>query len=198
MSLQYRVYANDGQGGPVNYSSPIATTAALSYSPAPLAAPSDSTFAVRAFDPVTGLEEANTEARVRILLDAQGQDISNRPNAPRALSVRATAGGGCQVRWAYSTAGQSSPPLGFLVYLTAGTVADYQSPAASIPYLPGRAGYSCDLTGLADGVTYSVAVRSTNATATELNTTVVTTVVGHSVPPDNVDSLTATATFGTQ
>jgi hypothetical protein len=195
MGIVYNVYANDGQGGPVNYATPIATTAALSFTPPPLAAPSDNTFLVRAFDTAVGLEEANTDARVRIVVDSAGNDVTTRPNAPFALALRATAGGGCDASWSYNTAGQGGPPTGFYVYLSPGASPSYASPAATVPYVAGRAGYACELSGLVDGATSTVAVRAFNAAGAETNTTVVASIVGDSTPPTNVDALTASPTF---
>jgi hypothetical protein len=192
MALTYQIYSNGGTGGPVDYSTPIATTTDLSFVAGPLAAPSDNTFAVRCLDPSTNLEEANTDARVRIVIDADGLDVTGRPNPPDTLVVRPTASGGCRINWAYSPAGQGAPPSGFYVYLSPGGVPGYSSPAATVPYIPGRAGYSCDLSGLADGAAYAVAVRSYNAIAAETNTTVVATVVGDATPPDAVDQLSIT------
>jgi hypothetical protein len=195
MAIAYHIYANDGLGGLVNYATPIGTTSGLSFTPPVLAAPSDNTFVVRAFDTSTDLEEANTEASVRIVIDGNGQDVTSQPNAPFALTVRATAGGGCLATWAYNPGGQGSAPTGFYVYLSAGNQANYANPAATVAYVPGRAGYSCALSGLADATLYTVAVRAYNATAIEPNTTVIATVIGDSTPPENVDSLTAVPTF---
>ena len=193
--MLYNVYANDGLGGVVNYATPIATTSALSMTPPPLAPSSDTTFSVRASDSVTGLEEANTEARVRIILDASGRDVSTRPNAPVALMVRATAGGGCLATWGYNPIGQGGAPTTFLVYLTPGTTANYTTPAASVPVAPGTARYSCQLAGLVDGSTYTVAVRAANAATTEMNTTAIAPVIGDTAPPGPVDALAGVATF---
>ena len=68
MGISYNVYANDGQGGYVNYDTPIATVNSPSYVVDSLGFPGDYTFAVRAFDTTSGIEEANTDARVRICL----------------------------------------------------------------------------------------------------------------------------------
>ena len=106
MAISYNVYANDGAGGAVNYAAPIATTPAPTYTTAPLAAPSDNTFAVRAFDATSGIEEANTEARVRIVLDGSGNDVTASPNGVTGLSATPTAGGSCWVAWGYNAAGQ--------------------------------------------------------------------------------------------
>ena len=195
MGIAYNVYANDGLGGAVNYAAPIATTAALTYSPGPLPMASDTTFAVRAFDTATGLEESNTEARVRVILDANGQDVTARPNPPNALAVRATSGGGALATWGYNPVGQGGAPAAFLVYLTPGAVPNYAAPAATVPYFAGTPRFSCALAGLADGVTYAVAVRASNAAATEGNTSAVALVSGDSTPPSNVDVLAGVATY---
>jgi hypothetical protein len=188
--VTYNVYTNDGAGGPVDYTRPIASTPNLTFVIGPLALLSDNRFAVRAFDPSTNLEEANTEACVRIVIDANGSDITARPNAPHSLIVRSIAGGGCRVAWAYSPVGQGGPPTGFYVYLTPGNIPNYSSPASSVAYLTGTMGYSCDLTGLAAGSTYAVAVRAYNAAAIENNTTVVAVLQTSSMSANPVDSLT--------
>ncbi len=191
MALTYRIYFNGGAGGPVNYSTPLASTSGLFYVSAPLGTASDNTFAVRVLDPATNLEEANTEARVRIVLDASGQDISDLPNPPHSLTAIATAAGGCHVTWAYSPSGQGGAPTGFHVYLTPGTTPGYPNPAADVPFVAGQVGYSCDLKGLSDQAIYSLGVRSYNAVATETNTTVIVTVTGDASYPDDVESLSA-------
>lgn len=195
MGIVYNVYANDGRGGAINYATPIATTASLSFTPPALAAPSDTTFLVRAFDTAVGLEESNTDARVRIVLDAAGNDVTARPNAPFALAVRATAGGGGAASWSYNAAGQGGPPAGFYIYLSPGAAPSYTAPAATVPYVAGRACYSCGLSGLAEGSPSTVAVRAFNAAGVEGNTTAVASIVGDATPPSNVDALTVSPTF---
>ena len=195
MSIIYHVYANDGQGGLVNYTTPIGSTSGLSFSPPALAAPSDNTFAVRAFDTVLGLEESNTDARIRIVIDSGGNDLTALPNAPSAIAANPTAGGGCSIAWAYNPVGQGGPPLGFHVYLNAGLSASYTIPAASVAYVAGTVGYSCVLTALADGVVYTTAVRAFNSDGIETNTAAVAQIVGDATPPNNVDQLAALSTF---
>ena len=69
MAISYNIYANDGAGRRRQLRTPIATTTGSHVRwRRDLAAPSDNTFAVRAFDTTSGIEEANTEARVRIVL----------------------------------------------------------------------------------------------------------------------------------
>ena len=156
MAISYHIYANDGRGGDVDDSSPIATTTGLTLTVGPLVAPSDNTFAVRAFDATSGIEEANTDARVRVVIDADGNDVSARPNGVIGLSARRTAGGTCRVSWSYDEAGQGGPPSLFAITLTPGPA----GPVATVAYLPGVAGYGCSLSGLSSPGTYTIGVRA--------------------------------------
>ena len=147
MAILYNIYANDGLGGPVNYATALATTPSLSWSPGPLSPSSDNTFAVRAFDSTAGLEEANTEARVRIIVDASGRDATARPNAPTALVARAAASGGCLASWTYLPAGQGAPATSFSVFLAAGAAPSYATIAATVPFAPGVPGLHLPVVG---------------------------------------------------
>ncbi|WP_435021264.1 hypothetical protein TA3x_002282 [Tundrisphaera sp. TA3] len=160
MPIAYHIYRNDGRGGDVDYSTPIATTGGLTFECGPLAAPGDTTFAVRAFDTATGLEEANTDARVRIVLDASGHDVTNRPGRVVGLSARPIRGGSCRVAWGYIPPPGSSPPSAFAVTLTEGTVPDLSRVAVIVPWGAGALGYECALSGLADNTPYVIAVRA--------------------------------------
>ncbi|MDE2508694.1 MAG: hypothetical protein KGM43_15900 [Planctomycetota bacterium] len=193
MSIIYNIYSNNNSGGAVNYAAPIASTAALSFTTSTLPPGSDTTFAIRAQDTATGLEEANTIVVRRVILDANGNDVSAQPNAPHALQAAPTAGGGCSVSWAYQSQGQGAPPNGFYVYSTAGSTPNYAAPAATVPYSTTAAGFQCEVNGLVDGQIYAVAVRAFNAVATESNTVAVS-VTGDLTPPANVD-LFSVATF---
>jgi hypothetical protein len=192
MAIVYQVFSNGGTGGPVDYSAPIATVTGTSYTTGVLAAPGDYRFAVRASDPATGLADANTQATVRILLDASGDDVGGVPNPPFAPVAMPTAGGGCLVAWSYFPAGQVVAPTSFLVYLTAGTSPALTTPAATVPYQSGVSGYSCQLAGLADATTYTVAIVSVGA-AGLTSAAASATVVGDATPPTDVEALTASA-----
>jgi hypothetical protein len=195
MNIVYRVYANDGQGGLIDYSTPIATTPGLTCTTPALALASNNVFAVRAFDSDVGIEEANTMARVRIIIDSNGQDVSSQPNAPHALSVRPLASGTCRATWGYIPNGQGGGPLGFYVYLCPGTFPNYATPVADTAFRAGNPWYACTLSGLSDGVTYTVAVRAYNSVAIEQNTTAIAPVVGKWTAPTNVDTLTGLPTY---
>jgi len=195
MAIQYHVYENDGAGGPIDYSTPVATVSGLSWLSGTLAAGSDTSWGVRAYDTVSGLEEANLTATARVRLDAGGNDVTAVPNAPRAITTRAGAAGTAIVEWVYVAAGESAAPTGFRVWLTAGGTVNYAvSPAATVSAVgngPIRT-YSTTLSGLTDGATYSIGVRAYNATGEEPNETKAT-VVGSTVPPSNVTGLAGSA-----
>lgn len=192
MAIIYRIYSNGGSGGPIDVATPIATTTGTTYTPPALAPSGDYRFAVRAHDTETGIEEANTQATVRLTLDGSGRAVGRGPNPVHALVARPLAGGDCRVEWAYHPAGQSMPPGTFAVYLTVGPTPALASPVAIVPHRAGTHGYSCPLRGLDDSTVYSVSVvaRGVDDLATSLP--VSTTVRGDSTPPDDVEGLTAT------
>jgi hypothetical protein len=188
MAIVYNIYANDGGGGPVNYTTPIATTSSLSYVTGMLHAGSDTTFAVRAEDTASNLEEANTDTCVRVALDANGNDIGGRPNAPHALALSTAAGGGCLVSWAYFQAADSATPVGFQVFLSEDPSAVCGSLASTVPYVYGQVGYTCPLHGPYVLSTYSASVRAYNAAGSDGNT-IVAAVVGVPTSPVMMESI---------
>ena len=181
MATQYRVYGNTGVGDAVDYTTVLHTTASQSWSPPALAPGSDWTFAVRAFDTVTGYEEANVDARVRIHLNAAGADLSLRPAPPLGLRVDAVSGG---VRVAWGCLRSATPaPTGFKVWVTSGASVNYAAaPAATVAFDPDQATYVTTVTGLTPGGTYSVGVRATNAAGDEPNTNAATVTVPSAGP----------------
>lgn len=192
MSTQYHVYASSGVGDPVNYGTVIATVVGLTWDTPLLAASSDWTFAVRAFDTISGLEEQNVDCRVRIALDASQADLTARPNAPARLTARASKGGTARVDWTYRTLGQGALPTGFKIWLTAGPSVNYAvAPALTIAF-NGSQSFTANLTGLTDGAIYSIGVRATGASGDDLNTNAVQT-TGNTVAPMDVDSFTGAA-----
>lgn len=193
MSTRYHVYANDGAGGPVDYSSVVASvTSGTTYVASALALSSDTTFAVRAYDSVSGLEEDNVDCRVRIVVDGSGADVTGRPNAPTNLTARATAGGGAVVEWSYNPRSQGGAPTSFKVWATSGGSVNYAvSPATTATYRVGTLRFSATLSGLPDGTSYAIGVRAHNASGDETNT-LATSVKGDSTGPSAVDGLTAT------
>lgn len=188
MATQYRIFGNGGTGGAVDYTIVLHATASLSWSPPALSPGSDWTFAVRAYDTVTGYEEPNVDARVRIQLDGTGADLGLRPMAPVGLRVDAI-GGGVRVSWG-CVRSATPVPTAFKVWVTSGGTVNYgAAPAATVAFDPEQATYSRVVTGLTPGGTYSIGVRATGAAGDEPNTSAVTVTVP-SGGPAAVGSLT--------
>lgn len=192
-TIVYHVYANNGAGGPVDYTSIVATTNGLSYQTGALTFPGQYTFAVRAFGVTSQLEESNVDARRRLVLDSSGNDITALPNPPVFLTVFVTANGGATVIWSYNPGAQGGAPTGFHVYVGTPTP-NYASAVQTVPYAAGRSSFSCTLSGLTGGTVYQIGVRAYNATGEEQNATVKSiTAAGTATAPAPVDGLTGTA-----
>ena len=170
MAISYRIYGNDGRGGLIDYATPIAIIPAASVEVAgsfttdPLLASSDNLFAVRAFDDVTGIEEANTDARVRIIIDAEGRDVTNCPTAVVGLATRWGIGEVCLVSWCYSVAGQGGVPTKFDVTATpaasAPNIGSINPLAREVLFNPGTPGFECRLNGLSTSMDWVIQVRA--------------------------------------
>jgi hypothetical protein len=194
-TIAYRVYKNNGSGGPVDYTTIVAQTSSLSYAASALGTPSDTTFVVRAVDTANGnLEDLNQDARTRIRIDASGNDISAQPNPVLFIASKPLASGALRVRWAYNPRGQGGAPTGFKVWITTGGSVNYAaSPSTTVAYDPNKQIFSVDFAAstLTDGTTYSVGVRAYNSTATETNT-VSSAIIGQATGPTAVEALTVT------
>jgi hypothetical protein len=192
VGLGYHVYANTGVGDAINYVLPVATVFGLTWTSNPLAYPGDWKFGLRAFNSYG--EEQNLDAEVELILDANGNDISRRPDPPSGLRALAQAGGNVRVEWGYPSVNRAKTPTGFHVYIGTGGVPSYITPAATVSYSSGLSrtfGYT--FTGLTDGTAYTIGVRAFNATAEEPNQSTVS-VTADATGPLPVDSLTGTAT----
>ena len=191
--LEYHIYENTGIGDPINYSSIIATTGLLEWTSGPLSFPGTWRFGVRAFSPVTGLEEQNLDCSITLILDASGNDITNRPKPPTALRAFATAGGGIRVEWAYNTINPLPVPTGFHVYIGTGGTPNYGAVKATVSFAASiGATFVANLASLTTGITYTIGVRAYNAVAEEPNTSTVN-VVPSSAGPSAVVDLTGGA-----
>lgn len=188
MSITYHVYAGNSTGGPVDYTTIVTTTSSLSAAMSALPLSSQTRFAVRAYDTVSGLEEQNLDAQVLIVVDGSGNDVTSVPAPVAVPSVRAGAAASLVVTWFHP--GLPIAPTGFRVYLGTPTPS-YGSPAATVAGVPGQTTYLATLTGLTDGTTYGVTVRAYNASGEE-QSIVVVTAAAVSTPPANVAGLTAT------
>jgi hypothetical protein len=194
MATEYHVYANTGGGDPIDYSSVVDTTVTLSYPTSALSYPGTWSFGVRAFDTVTGLEEQNLDCALTIVLDASGNDITNRPAPPSGLRAFALAGGSIRAEWYYPRASSAKAPSGFHVYTGSAGTPSYTMPTTTVLFSAGIANsFVANMTGFTDGTIYSVGVRAYNATAEETNMTTVT-VTAIATGPAAVDGLVGVAT----
>jgi hypothetical protein len=190
----YRIYSGDSTGGPVDYTTILATTLANTWTSPALSAGTSQRFAVRAFDPLTGLDDGNLDATVTVSLDETSNDVTSTPLGPMTLAASPGPGGSATASWSFlQPPGLRPPPAGFNVWLTAGSTVNYNAgPTASVPYVPGQTAYTATLSGLTGGATYSIGVRAWNATATEGNT-LSARVVGVTTGPSAPDGATGSA-----
>lgn len=161
MALQTMVFANDGAGGPVDRSTPVATVSGPPWTwtpPGGLAPGSDWTFLARNHDTATGLDDLNTDATVRVRVGPDGADVSARPQP--VVGLRATWVEPETVRLAWSHLASGRGADSFAVRATPGTTPDLgAAPDLSMPWRKGWTGYAAELTGLAPGP-YAVSVRA--------------------------------------
>src|SRR5262249_17738133 len=138
-------------------------------------------------------EEQNLDCAITIVLDALGNDATNRPSAPVGLRTFATPSAGARVEWHYPPTRGSTTPTGFHVYIGIGGVPDYSTPAAMVPFEAVILNScSAEISGLTDGVTYAISVRAFNAWGEEVNTSTVS-VTADATGPSSVASLSAMA-----
>jgi hypothetical protein len=195
MAIVYDIFGGDDSGGPVDYTTVLATTSGLSASLPALAAGTRTRLAVRARDTVTGLSDRNTDAAVLVAVGADGSDQTGAPVPPIGLRAFAGPGGAYTVEWSWPYIA-AQPPAGFRIYLGTPTPS-YAGPAADVSYASsrtGRASHGVTLGGLSDGVAYRVAVRAYNATGEEQNTAAAA-VTGRTAAPPNLTALTAALTY---
>ena len=192
--ILYRVYANDGHGGPIDYSTPVAEVSDATWTSGPLVAASSYRFGVRAYDTRSGLEESNIDASTALALDALARDATRTPPAPVGLRAIPLAGGAVRLEWSSPAASAARSPIQFNVYLNPGAIASFASPTATTPASNSRNGvHSIDLAGLADGVIYAVVVRAANGSGEEPNTAAVH-VTADATAPAPIDGLISAAT----
>ncbi len=220
LDVSYHIYSNTGGGDPINYITPVGTTAGLTWTLGPLSYPGDWKFGVRAFDSYG--EEQNLDCAVDIILDATGKDITDRPLSPIALRVFPMANAAIRAEWAYPTGIQpNKAPLGFHVYVSGGALdsgilaptsavrrgyrrqrwvpavaaqgISFGAPTATVPYSSSIGGsFVANIPGLLDGQTYEVVVRAYNASGEDPNDVIVL-VTADATGPAPVSMFTVTA-----
>ena len=180
-----------GAGDQINYATPIATASGTAWTSGTLAASGTWSFGVRAFD--GNGEEENLDCAVAIVLDGNGNDITNRPAPPIGLRAFATANASIRVEWGYPPTTGAKAPTQFNVYIGTGGTPNYAAPVATVAFNAViLSTFVTNLTSLTGGTTYSIGVRAYNACGTETNTIVVN-VTADATGPAAVDSLVATA-----
>jgi hypothetical protein len=193
MTTEYHVYQNTASGGPIDYSSPVATVSGLTWTSGALTYPGVWRFGVRAYDTVLMLEEENLDCALTLILNAAATDVSLQPAPPIGLRAFATAAAGIRVEWAYNTINPPVVPTGFHVYIGTSGSPNYGSPAATISYGAAIAGtFVANLAGLTSGTTYTIGVRAYNSVTEEPNTVTVNCTADGAGPSAVID-LTATA-----
>ena len=194
MATQYRIFANDYAGGPVDYSTPVATVSGSPWTTPAIPVGSDVTFAVRTYDSTSGLDDGSVDAAVRIVTNGSGADVTNVPAMPSSITATPRAGGQCRVDWVFVRGVSPAEPTAFDVFLTTGSTVTYSSPVTTVSYINGQSVYSANLTGLSHGVAYTIGVRPKNGTGN--GTPIEVGVTGKATGPDQPESIVGSATFG--
>ncbi len=198
MSVSYHVYGNAGGGGPVDYTTVLATTSATTWSSAPLADSSSWRFAVRAFDTVTSLEERNVDAAVSVIVSAAGTDATNVPPPPHCVTATPAAGGMVRVNWTYPAAivaRTPATPTAFHVYAGTTGSPSYTTPVATVA-ATGTTQYGATIGPYADGTTVTVGVRAANTSGEEANTATTSAIAAATGPAACVSLTAITTTVG--
>lgn len=160
----YHIYMSPASGAPIDYTTIVGTDLGFentTWTSGTLGSPGTWTFGVRAFNSVG--DEQNVDAVVVVILDAYGNDITNRPLPPVGLRAIPQKGATIKVEWAASPAVRpASAATSYAIYMTAGLTPSYGTPAETVPASSALFGtFGCTLQG-ADGQTYAIAVRAQN------------------------------------
>ncbi len=188
MPTQYQVFGNTGNGSPIDYATVLATVSGLSWTPPALNAGSDWSFGVRAVDSTSGLSESNVDAKVRIVLDANGKDLTALPAQPVILGLQVVNGNGCRLDWSWTDVRFPKPETFQVFTSTTGSIDPSSSPVAVIPGQRAK-NYGVNLATLPSG-TVTLGIVAVVKSVRSLVTT--TTVTISATPPSPPESLVAT------
>lgn len=195
MAIVTRIYAGPPGGGPVDYTTAIATVSGTTHEIAGLAAGEKRRYAVRSVDTETGLEEYGTQAQLTLERDAAGADVSTRPAGPVGVSATPARAGGVTVAWAYFPRPDRPDPDHFAVWVTAGDAVDTSvDPDAIVPFAAFTPHFSAAVAGLADATAYAAGVRGILGGADDGNAEVAKFTAAAGAPLD-VRAPSATTTF---
>lgn len=124
----YRIFSNNGFGGSIDYSSPIAEISGLEWTSDALPAGSSFRFGVRSYDPANGLEDENLDAAVTLIINSEGRDATRIPRSPLGLRVLDQGGGSVRLEWTIVDASAPNRATHFHVYIAQDAVTDFSSP----------------------------------------------------------------------
>lgn len=187
MATRYRIYNK------ANRSTPIADVSGTTWEAPPLGASETREYLIRTFDSISGLEDQNTDATIRIRSDALGNDVSDAPDRPAALWVEASSPTSVVVRWAWPYLRDWRKPTEFHVWVQAAGSINYAlTPDAEVSFDESAVSYRAEITGLTASTAYKVAVRAVNDTGSddEDNPKDVTTPAASSLEPEDVTTTT--------
>ena len=167
MAIVYRIYASTPSappGGVIDELTPVATVSALpwSWTGSPIPVGFVVSYAVRAYDTVSGLENPDISSVLTVATRPDGSDPASFPLPPTAVSAVPGPGGTARISWAASGVQRAQWPLDWRVYIGI-TNPSYTTPAIIVPAgpYPGRATsrFYATISGLSVGLSYVVAVR---------------------------------------
>lgn len=132
-----------------------------------------------------GVENWRDVMEADVVFDAGGQWIGATPTTPLDLSVEPIAEGRFRLEWVYGRCDASTAPALFRVYTDSGTgMMDESQPVGQVAYLAGKAHYSFESAGFADGSSVAWLVRAASATGVEeQNTNIVSAIARNTLPP---------------
>ncbi len=200
MSIQTHVYQGDDSGGPIDWSSPVATVAGTAYTVSDLPAGSRRRVGIRLFDMASGLEEAGSAAQILLARDAAGADVSTMPGGPRALSVVPKGGPAVSVSWLYLPVPGRPDPTEFALWCQVGSTVDPTIDpdlivnALDIAATPDGSRYRASIGGLSAGVGYMVLIRGRLGAADDGNMLLASFTAAGSLPRA-VEGAMSAATF---